>query len=50
MLARKLGASPARASEVDVYPEYLDVEAQDPNNAEHIDDYEWRDGEVGPSR
>jgi hypothetical protein len=48
-IERAVGASPAQTREVDVYPEYLDVEAQDPNNAEHIDDFEWRDGEVGPS-
>ncbi len=48
-IERAVGASPAQTREVDVYPEYLDLEAQDPNNAEHIDDYEWRDGEVGPA-
>ncbi len=47
-IERAVGASPAQVTDVDVYPEYLDVKAQDPTNAEHIDEYEWRDGEVGP--
>jgi hypothetical protein len=45
-IERAVGASPAQVTDVDVYPEYLDVKAQDPTNAEHIDEYEWRDGEV----
>lgn len=48
-IEREVGASPAHVSDVDVYGEYLDVKAQDPTNLEHIDEYEWRDGEVGPS-
>jgi len=44
----KVGASPARAGEVLIYPEYMDVEAQDPAIPEHIDEYEWRDGTVAP--
>jgi hypothetical protein len=47
-IERAVGAAPAQATDVDVYPEYLDVKAQDPTNAEHIDEYEWRDGAVGP--
>lgn len=43
-----VGASPARVGEVDIYPEYLILEAQDPSVPEHIDRYEWRDGEVPP--
>lgn len=44
-----VGAAPARVDEVDVYPEYLILEAQDPSVPEHIDRYEWRDGEVPPA-
>lgn len=47
-IEEKVGVSPARASEVLIYPEYLDVEAQDPAIPEHIDEYEWRDGTVAP--
>jgi hypothetical protein len=45
----KVGATPAKVTEVDVYPEYLSLEAQDPALPDHIDDYEWRDDEVAPS-
>ncbi|MCJ7670611.1 MAG: hypothetical protein MUP67_01015 [Acidimicrobiia bacterium] len=41
-----VGATPARVTEVDVYPEYLITEVQDPAIPDHIDRYEWRDGEV----
>lgn len=41
-----VGADPARVGEVDIYGEYMIVEAQDPTNAEHIDSYTWRDGNV----
>ena len=45
----QVGAAPARTSEVLIYPEYLDLKAQDPAIPEHIDEYEWRDGSVsGP--
>jgi len=48
-IEQEVGASPARAGEVLIYPEYMDVEAQDPEVPEHIDEYEWRDGSVsGP--
>jgi hypothetical protein len=48
-IERRVGASPARTSEVLVYPQYLDMKAQDPSVPEHIDEYEWRDGSVsGP--
>jgi hypothetical protein len=47
-IEQAVGASPARVREVDVYPEYLDLEAQDPAIPEHIDEYTYRDGEVGP--
>jgi hypothetical protein len=41
-----VGAAPARTNRVLIYPEYMDVQAQDPALAEHIDDYTWRDGDV----
>jgi hypothetical protein len=48
-IARQVGAVPARARRVLIYPEYLDAEAQDPTIPEHLDEYEWRGGEVsGP--
>jgi len=48
-IEEQVGAAPARTRRVLIYPEYMDVEAQDPKVAEHIDDYEWRDGSVsGP--
>jgi len=46
-LSRKIGTEAPRVSDVTMYPEYVTVEAQDPGNLEHIDSYEWRDGEVG---
>ena len=48
-IEQQVGAAPARVRRVLIYPEYLDVEAQDPNIPEHIDEYEWRDRSVsGP--
>jgi hypothetical protein len=48
-IEKEVGAAPARAGRVLIYPEYLDMEAQDPKIPEHIDEYEWRDGSVsGP--
>jgi hypothetical protein len=48
-IERQLGAAPARAREILIYPEYMDVEAQDPKIPEHIDEYEWRGDSVsGP--
>jgi hypothetical protein len=43
-----VGATPARVTEADIYPEYLITEAQDPAILDHIDRYEWRDGDVAP--
>ncbi|MEX2256905.1 MAG: hypothetical protein WEC34_15835 [Acidimicrobiia bacterium] len=49
-IEEKVGASPARAGEILVYPEHMDVEAQDPAITEHIDEFEWRDDSVtGPT-
>lgn len=45
-ITRAVGADPARVGEVDIYGEYMIVEAQDPTNAEHIDSYTWRDDNV----
>jgi hypothetical protein len=44
----RIGAHPARVSDVDVYGEYVIVEAQDPEVVDHIDRYTWRDDEVSP--
>ena len=41
-----MGVSPAHVTGVDVYGEYMIVEAQDPSAPDHIDQYTWRDGEV----
>ena len=46
-LGRSIGSENPKASDATVYPEYFLVEAQNPTNLEHIDRYEWRDGEVG---
>jgi uncharacterized protein YdeI (BOF family) len=43
-----VGASPAKVTEVDIYPEYLITEAQDSTILDHIDRYEWRDEDVAP--
>jgi hypothetical protein len=45
-ITEAVGADPARVGEVDIYGEYMIVEAQDPANAEHIDSYTWRDDDV----
>ena len=48
-IEKQVGAAPAQSSYILVYPEYMDVKAQDPAIPEHIDEYEWRDGNVsGP--
>ena len=47
-IEQDVGASPARVREVLVYPEFLDAEAQDPALPDHLDEYTYRDGEVGP--
>lgn len=47
-IEKEVGASPARFTEVDLYPEYMIVDAQDPDTPDHIDRYTWRDGEVDP--
>jgi hypothetical protein len=48
-IVEAVGGSPAQVTEVDVYDEYVIVEAQDPSNPDHIDSYTWRDGEVEPA-
>lgn len=45
-IERAVGASPARVTEVDIYPEYVFAEAQDPEIPDHIDRYEWRDDDI----
>lgn len=47
-IEQQVGASPAKVREVLVYPEFLDAEAQDPALPDHLDEYTYRDGEVGP--
>jgi hypothetical protein len=47
-IERKVGASPAQVVEVLTYPEYMIVQAQDPEVPDHIDTYTWRDGKVEP--
>jgi hypothetical protein len=47
-IAKAVGASPMKVREVLVYPEFLDAEAQDPALPDHLDEYTYRDGEVGP--
>ena len=48
-IEKQVGASPAQSTDILLYPEYMDVKAQDPTILEHIDEYEWRDGSVsGP--
>ena len=43
-----VGTEVVQFREVDVYPEYVIVELQDPNIPDHIDQYEWRGGSVEP--
>jgi hypothetical protein len=48
-IEKQVGAAPAQTTQILLYPEYMDVKAQDPAIPEHIDEYEWRDGSVsGP--
>jgi hypothetical protein len=48
-IEKKVGTSPARVSEILVYPDYMIVDAQDPNALDHINRYTWRGGTVDPS-
>lgn len=45
-IERAVGASPARVTDVTLYPEYVFAEAQDPEIPDHIDRYQWRDDDV----
>ena len=47
-IEKAIGASPAQVGEIAIYPEYMIVEAQDPNVLDHIDRYTWRDDDVSP--
>jgi hypothetical protein len=47
-IEKRVGASPARVTEILVYPDYMIVSAQDPNALDHIDRYTWRDNKVDP--
>jgi hypothetical protein len=42
----RVGSSPAQVGDITIYPEYMIVEAQDPNILDHIDSYTWRDDSV----
>ena len=42
-IERVVGASPARVAEVDIYPEYMFAEAQDPDIPDPVDQYQWHD-------
>jgi hypothetical protein len=45
-IEERVGATPAQVSDITIYPEYMIVEAQDPDIVDHIDSYTWRDDEV----
>ena len=45
-IEERVGASPAHVSDITIYPEYMIVEAQDPDVLDHIDTYTWRDKKV----
>jgi hypothetical protein len=47
-IEKKVGLSPSRVTEILVYPDYMIVDAQDPNALDHIDRYTYRDGAVEP--
>jgi hypothetical protein len=47
-IEKRVGVSPARVREVLIYPDYMIVEAQDPNLPDHLDRYTWRDDAVDP--
>ena len=42
----RVGGTPAQVRDITIYPEYMIVEAQDPNMLDHIDSYTWRDDSV----
>jgi len=45
-IEERVGLSPAQVTDISIYPEYMIVEAQDPDIPDHIDSYTWRDGDV----
>jgi hypothetical protein len=45
-IEERVGGAPAQVGEITIYPEYMIVEAQDPNILDHIDSYTWRDDSV----
>lgn len=45
-IEERVGLSPAQVTDISIYPEYMIVEAQDPDIPDHIDSYTWRDGNV----
>lgn len=47
-IEERVGASPAQVTDITIYPEYMIVQAQNPNVLDHIDTYTWRDDEVTP--
>jgi len=45
-IEQQVGISPAQVTDITIYPEYMIIEAQDPNVLDHIDTYTWRDDDV----
>jgi hypothetical protein len=44
-----ISGEPTRFMQVILYPDYAFATAQDANIPDHVDEYPWRDGVVGPS-
>lgn len=44
-----ISGEPTRFMQVLLYPDYAFASAQDANIPDHVDEYPWRDGVVGPS-
>jgi hypothetical protein len=44
-----ISGEPTRFMQIILYPEYAFATAQDANIPDHVDEYPWRDGVVGPS-
>jgi hypothetical protein len=44
-----ISGEPTRFLQVILYPEYAFAQAQDADIPDHVDEYPWRDGAIGPS-
>jgi hypothetical protein len=44
-----ISGEPSRFMQIILYPDYAFATAQDANIPDHVDEYPWRDGVVGPS-